>query len=420
MQIDKEQIPDACTGMEHSWKTKLIKLESIVFLCYAFSLVLPITIPWIVLVVGLIVSIVLAIIRSKEGTDSYSDFRQIGHAPLTVLIAVFALVVSISGFFNGGFRECWASFATLRALIVYFWAYQKFVRDPDLRIKCVQVLMITGGISGVWAAIQQVGNIHPFGFRYLQGTGFLSGPMAFAGEMQIYSMLALAFLLSTERLSFSLFRNKFLLAILAVGNVLGVVFASERSAWLGALAGLTIMVLLLSRKLVWKTAIALALIGLLAWFTMPVFQKRLAPLMQWQQDVSVRVRFQMWDEAIKLFERSPIIGIGVRNFPHIYIPEAIVPGRSKYLDHAHSNYLHVLATTGIIGLVVYLSICFVTLKTAWVQYKSDPDRSGFDRSVALGILAATVSLMVAGFFEYNFGTGQVRLMQWFALAMMLT
>jgi len=33
-------------------------------------------------------------------------------------------------------------------------------------------------------------------------------------------------------------------------------------------------------------------------------------------------------------------------------------------------------------------------------------------------LGSTAALMVAGIFEYNFGTAQVRLAQWFVLAML--
>ena len=41
------------------------------------------------------------------------------------------------------------------------------------------------------------------------------------------------------------------------------------------------------------------------------------------------------------------------------------------------------------------------------------------RYIALGIAGGTIALMVSGLFEYNFGTAQVRLMQWFVLGMLI-
>ncbi len=40
-----------------------------------------------------------------------------------------------------------------------------------------------------------------------------------------------------------------------------------------------------------------------------------------------------------------------------------------------------------------------------------------DKAIALSIMCATVSLSVSGIFEYNFGTGPVRLPQWFVVAL---
>jgi len=41
-----------------------------------------------------------------------------------------------------------------------------------------------------------------------------------------------------------------------------------------------------------------------------------------------------------------------------------------------------------------------------------------ERGIAVGLFAALVSLTIAGLAEYNFGTGQVRLALWFALALL--
>src|SRR5262249_31950693 len=105
---------------------------------------------------------------------------------------------------------------------------------------------------------------------------------------------------------------------------------------------------------------------------------------------------------------------------HFDFPEAIVPGHSKDLNHAHNNYLHILATTGMFGLITYLWLWLVVLTTSVRTYKKVAGQpgDGTHSSLALGVFGATVALMVAGIFEYNFGTAQLRLAQWFVLAML--
>ena len=47
-------------------------------------------------------------------------------------------------------------------------------------------------------------------------------------------------------------------------------------------------------------------------------------------------------------------------------------------------------------------------------------RKNLDAAIALGVFGSLISLMVAGLFEFNFGTGNVRLMQWFVMGLMVS
>ncbi len=109
-------------------------------------------------------------------------------------------------------------------------------------------------------------------------------------------------------------------------------------------------------------------------------------------------------------------GVGALHFPRIDLPEAIVPGHSKDLNHAHSNYLQILSTTGILGFTSFLWLLITALTTAYRQAKTP---SPLYAAIGLGLFGAMVSLAVAGIFEYNFGSGQVKLIQWFLLALLL-
>jgi O-antigen ligase len=126
---------------------------------------------------------------------------------------------------------------------------------------------------------------------------------------------------------------------------------------------------------------------------------------------------EVWLSAVEQYKTSAlteIIGVGPRNFRKVEIEG---PNKSN-LDHAHSNYLQSLTTTGIVGLFVYLWLCIASLKLAWQNFRKARVDDRLDHGISLGILGGIASLMVAGIFEYNFGTGNVRLAQWFLLAML--
>lgn len=399
----------------------LSKAQIALLLAYAASLPISLTLSWGFLIVGLFLlatQIVFAIFRQTDSNiaEPLPNIAQLLRtAPLLKPLFVFAAAVAISGIMNGGFMEGLNSLAALKGILCYFWAYSIFVHDRHAVRTAIFVSLTVGAIAGVFGTVEQVANFHPLGYRYLQGTGFLGGPMSFAGQMEMLASLSVALLLVYANENASRREQVFIWA-LTIGNCLGVIFAAERSSWLGFIAALaTISIALSWRRFIIMMTSAWALVSL-GWLLVPVFQKRLLPLLTWQNDVSVRVRLFLWQQAIVLWQHSPLFGIGFRRFPHFNIPEAIVPGRSVDINHAHSNYMQVLATTGILGLVSYLWLSLCMLLAAWKNFCNSVS---FERALALGIFGGTIALLVAGAFEYNFGTASVRLMQWFLLAMLL-
>ncbi len=365
-----------------------------------------------------VMAIYFAVATIKNVPATSTQIKDLLRAPLLIPVIVFATAVFISGLANGGLSEAFKSFFSLRGMLVYFWAYWAFNLNSKLKQFSIAAMLITGALAGLWATIEQLTGFHPFSFPYLQGTGFISGPMAFSGLMQIFSLLALGIALknSYKNLPFKL-SSPVIFYIILIGNWLGLVFAAERSAWLGAIAALFATCLLVSRRATIVSGLAMLISTVAGWLILPVVKERLLSLINWQHDVSVSTRVILWQKAWETFLHSPVFGVGIRQFPHMYIPEALRQGHLA-LDHAHSNYLHILATTGIIGFAAYIYLWFSALKISYLAEKNKQN-TNLDQGIYLGIFAGIVSLMVSGFFEYNFGTAQVRLAQWFLLAMLV-
>jgi O-antigen ligase len=392
---------------------------------------MPITFAWVILIVGMISSVSLSVFQKTSLRAQILSLYGLGDAPLAKPIAIFGAVAFLSGLVNDGVGEAFKSVESLRGMLVYFWAYSAFSTTPRLREHALFLLLLIGSLAGYFATFQQLTGYHPGAFRYLQGTGFLATPMSFAGTMQLFSMLSFGLLVGgAYRRVRNPLSNGAVFAMVLLGTVSGVIFASERSAWIGFLTGLAVSAASLSAVVFVRTLVLLPVVSTIVWFTVPVVRQRIAALFNWQHDVSAQVRLGVWRHALVIFQHHPIFGVGIRKFPVFPVPQAVTPGHAPVLDHAHSNYLQLLATTGLCGLLAYLNLWWqairISLKTFRVRGIPDGSGSGFfgfqwrfDQGLAFGIMAGIIALLSSGLFEYNFGTGQIRLTHFYILAMLL-
>lgn len=437
--------------------SKLLLLQDWLILAYAISLPLSLTASWILFLLGFSISLILLAWQimmkkslesptSQDPANAQSDpdalpleikLQDNPIPPLSLPLLVMALCIAISGFFNPGQAnalesalEAGRSVFSLKSLLPYFWAWFQFRRNPGLCKSALLLLLLISAVAGVWGSIQQVFDIHPTKFKYLQGTGFLGHPMAFAGQMQIFAFLGLGLLISGGFSSLSsgaaqipswltrlAARAWFFVPIVAC-NFLGLFFAGERSAWLGSLVALLSVTFCHSVSLGLKVSSAGFLLFLFGWFNVPLLRTRMESMFS-GQDISISVRQRIWSECLqKHFAGSPLVGIGWLKFPHFDIPEAIVPGVSKDLNHAHSNYVQFLSCSGLLGFGSYLYLQFCTFSLSWQKYRNNLSKDPFLSGLGLGIFGLSVSIAVSGLFEYNFGSSQVRLAQWFVLALL--
>lgn len=104
-------------------------------------------------------------------------------------------------------------------------------------------------------------------------------------------------------------------------------------------------------------------------------------------------------------------GIGFETYRYAFMShkskklEALDPMTNH--DNPHNNYLYILATCGLAGLLTYLWLLFTVVRAAWrafavIERGSDgaPTRDRFERGIAFGVLASFVSYSVysiAGF-----------------------
>jgi len=170
--------------------------------------------------------------------------------------------------------------------------------------------------------------------------------------------------------------------------------SQTRNAWVGAVAGLTVLAARRAPRLVWVLGAAVVLVLVLR----PAeVRERLTVL-----DASSRDRYYMWQAGIDMVLDRPVFGQGpgmiFQVYPRYRWPEAPNPEQ----PHLHDNLLQIAAERGLPGLAF-----FAWWVGAAVVAASREARRSWAAVAALAVLAA---ILVAGLFEYNLGDSEVLLL----------
>jgi O-antigen ligase len=103
-------------------------------------------------------------------------------------------------------------------------------------------------------------------------------------------------------------------------------------------------------------------------------------------------RLKIWTEALTQFEKTPLLGVGLGNYPLALDFNAIY--RSAVTSH--NLYLDILVETGIFGLLAWLWFLGGMLKKLLTEIKGDLTRLSI---IAMGLLGAIVYFCIHSFFE---------------------
>jgi hypothetical protein len=123
-------------------------------------------------------------------------------------------------------------------------------------------------------------------------------------------------------------------------------------------------------------------------------------------------RLDAWVIVVEMVAQySPLFGLGFANY---YWYSRFFPIRGYFVPfNSHSQYIDILAQTGIIGSIVFLWIFVDAARMAWRLLERVPE--GFERGYLYGVLGGIVGTLVAAGladwvlpFTYNIGLGGFR------------
>lgn len=110
-------------------------------------------------------------------------------------------------------------------------------------------------------------------------------------------------------------------------------------------------------------------------------------------------RLILWQDSLNLFLKYPLSGCGIAMFPAAF--EDVYSNMLRYADastahdHAHSNYIHILCTAGVIGLAAYIFMLFGIFRAASLSFRGAKPGM-FEKKLPLAVI-----IMVSGYAFYG-------------------
>ncbi|MBD3307082.1 hypothetical protein GF339_11720 [candidate division KSB3 bacterium] len=316
--------------------------------------------------------------------------------------------------------------ATDQALAV-LWAYGAVfllilnnLRSPRQMKRLVYIMIAVGVGESLYGLLEYLSGHHHIYFYPKQSSFSVSGTFVnrnhFAGYMAMVIPLTFGVLFvrledrsqTVTRRLVRFFDEKYMKAVLIGFLVLVMVGAELLSGSRGGVVSfacgmLTLLVLGYRRRLLRKKTVIVLLLLLVAaggavFAGHDLIVSRLHTLTQLESEVSFQLRQEFWRSALAIFSDFPMLGSGLGTFPHLFPRYQTFRSDLRVL-YAESDYLQLLAETGVIGFGCVLGmgvLFFATTFRAWRRRRSR-------WSVVMGVsgMSAIVSILVHSGVDFN-------------------
>ena len=316
----------------------------IFFITLAFSL--PISISASQILTAILVFYTAFKILKREKVD-FSCFT---HMTLLVLFMIFPLFSFVNAE-NLTKALIWYKRHLYIIIFPILIAYSSILRKQ--KILLLKTFFVATTLSSLVAILQPFVGLHfdkPFNIHtyYVFSSGFLSHPLTY-GETVSFNILIGLYLTFKESENK---KKRILYLILVLVNFLGLIFSREKMPLIATIlvsAIYSVIYSYQSKNL--KKAITIVILFIIILVLIPNKKKILWRFQKTKIEFSVNTRAKIWNKSLNEFKKHPILGIGLGNF-FISVEKWNKQGTVK-LYHAHSNLFEILATTGLIGFLIF-------------------------------------------------------------------
>ncbi|MGA9040136.1 MAG: O-antigen ligase family protein [Terriglobales bacterium] len=361
--------------------------------------------PWatFILEAGAALLFVLWVVR-----QTFTSELQISFSPLFAPMLAFAVLVLL----QMAMKLTAYRYATFSHTLLYgaygllcFLAVQCLRRTWQVR-SLVWGFSIYGFALAWFALVQSLAsNGKLYWLRTPRFGGWIYGPYVnhnhYAGLMEMLLPIPLVF-------SFTRYASgsRKAMAAFAAALMASTIFLSgSRGGMLAFAVQITLFVAILLRqrkagRMVLTLGVFLVLaIGLLAWLGGGELVERIASIhSETRTELSGAMRVNIDKDALKMFERKPVLGWGLGTFAEVY-PEFRSFYTNFFIDKAHNDYLQLLVEMGWLGFATMLWFLFTAYHGSIRKLKNWPvDTNG---AVGLAAMLGITGILVHSFLDFN-------------------
>ncbi|MFA9288580.1 MAG: O-antigen ligase family protein [Weeksellaceae bacterium] len=221
-------------------------------------------------------------------------------------------------------------------------------------------------------------------------------------------------LMSKQKIAF------IILTVYGLCNLMGIWFTQSRSSLLALAIALVICAALAISKYkarffqpLYLTLMLSIVIGIAAliFFPKQLLSTSVRPQEGFFVTDSSEIRKIVWQGSVALGMRYPLLGTGPETFAYTYfltrpLEHNYVSEWDFIYNKAHNEFLHYFATTGFLGLMMYLVVIIGTLAVIFMQLKKTSIER-LDFWFYLSLLGAYLTILITNFFGFSTSTIQL-------------
>jgi putative inorganic carbon (HCO3(-)) transporter len=332
-----------------------------------------------------------------------------GITPIHVLVLLYWGISTVSVAFSPLKREAFSGWLIFTLYLIFFALSARVFSHPKMMSRVITILLLIFLIVSAYGVRQEFIGVEPLAtwndptsvlaqdtrvYSYLGNPNLLGGYLIPAVALSIGAFLTWKSL-AQKALALSMF---FL-------NSACLYFTDSRGAWIGLVVVFTIIGLglrywwqdyLSSFAKTWLLPIVLGSFGLLILAGIILFEPlrlRILSIFSGRADSSNNFRINVWLAVLKMIRDRPLIGIGPGNevFNQIY-PHYM---QTKFTAlSAYSIFLEIAVETGLIGLLSFLWLIFVTFNQGinqLINFRKHNNSQGIWMIVAIAALGGMIT-----------------------------
>jgi O-antigen ligase len=304
----------------------------------------------------------------------------------------------------------------LLALIIYFIAALRVMRDSARRRAALLTLTVFGFAVSVFAIVQRltytgkmywIRTITPYAAPY----GPYGNYNHFSGMVELIVPLPLAYLLLSRIEN----EQRLLWAIAVVMMLVAATLSLSRSGTIVLVFQVGLLLILIGKnegrlpsvdrrnitRILQVVAISLVVIALAFWIGNEVLIKRIGTLGRGSDEYSVTTRIEYWKASFRMFLDHPVLGVGLGAFPAVYPAYGTSSARYERLEQTHNDYLQLLTDAGVIGGLTgvwFLVELAGRIRRIWPHLGRMRSRDG---ALLIGGVVSIAGILLHSFVDFN-------------------